>query len=134
LQTLGLTDVRLSYPRDLSAGQRQRVALAAVLVTHPRVLLLDEPTLGMDPPAQRGLGLLLRDWAAAGTAVLVASHDVDFLASFAERIIVLENGRVLANGPTADTLFAHPDFRTSLQRLTGRRWPATPEDLRPHPA
>ena len=134
LQTLGLTEVRLSYPRDLSAGQRQRVALAAVLVAHPQVLLLDEPTLGMDPPAQRDLGRLLRDWATAGTAVLVASHDVDFLASFAERIIVLENGRVLASGPTADTLFAHSDFRTSLQRLTGRPWPASAEDLRPHPA
>jgi len=134
LQALGLTEVRLSYPRDLSAGQRQRVALAAVLVTHPRVLLLDEPTLGMDPPAQRGLGSLLRDWATAGTAILVASHDVDFLASFADRIIVLEGGRVLASGPTADTLFAHPDFRTSLQRLTGRHWPASAEDLRSDPA
>lgn len=134
LHTLGLSEVRLCYPRDLSAGQRQRVALAAMLVTHPRVLLLDEPTLGMDLAAQRGLGGLMRAWATAGTAILVASHDVDFLASFADRVIVLEAGRVLASGPAADTLFGHPAFRTSLQRLTGRPWPASAEDLRPHPA
>jgi len=129
LERLGIAEVRGSYPRDLSAGQRQRAALASVLVTRPRVLLLDEPTLGMDPWAQRDLGTLLRDLAADGTAVLVASHDVDFLAAFARRLIVLDGGRITGGGPTADTLFALEGFRTSLQELTGRAWPACPEDL-----
>jgi energy-coupling factor transport system ATP-binding protein len=100
-----------------------------MLVTRPSVLLLDEPTLGMDPPAQADLGRLLREWAAEGAAVLVASHDVEFLAAHADRVIALEAGRVAAEGPAAETLFSLPGFRTSLQTLTGRAWPACPEDL-----
>ena len=129
LEKLGLAEVRGAYPRDLSAGQRQRAALAAVLVTRPKVLLLDEPTLGMDPWAQRDLGRLLRDLAAGGTAILVASHDVEFLAAYAQRLIMLEGGRIRGGGPPAETLFALEGFRTSLQALTGQAWPACPEDL-----
>jgi energy-coupling factor transport system ATP-binding protein len=133
LERLGLDGVRHHYPRDISAGQRQRTALAAVLVTRPSVLLLDEPTLGMDPPAQSDLGRLLREWASEGAAVLVTSHDVEFLAAHADRVIALEAGWVAADGPTAETLFAFPGFRTSLQSLTGRAWPACPEDIPPQP-
>ncbi|HSB89004.1 MAG TPA: ATP-binding cassette domain-containing protein [Anaerolineales bacterium] len=129
LERLGLKDVRDAYPRDLSAGQRQRVALAAVLVTSPKLVLLDEPTLGMDPRAQRDLGRLLRDLAEAGTGILVASHDVDFLASHAQRLVVLEAGRLLRMGDPAETLFAFDGFGTSLQELTGRAWPACVEDI-----
>jgi energy-coupling factor transport system ATP-binding protein len=129
LERLGLTDVRDAYPRDLSAGQRQRVALAAVLVTAPKLVLLDEPTLGMDPWAQRDLGRLLRDLARAGTGVLVASHDVDFLASHARRLVVLEAGRLLRQGDPADVLFTFDGFRTALQELTGRAWPACVGDI-----
>lgn len=131
LERLGLGPVRRRYPRDISAGQRQRTALAAVLVTRPTVLLLDEPTLGMDPPAQADLGRLLREWASEGAAVLVTSHDVEFLAAHADRVIALEAGRVAAEGPTAETLFAFPGFRTMLQSLTGRAWPACPDDIPP---
>ena len=130
LDRFGLTAVRGAYPRDLSAGQRQRAALAAVLVTRPQVVLLDEPTLGMDPLAQRDLGVLLRAWAADGTAVLVASHDVEFIAAYADRVIALQGGTVAAAGPSAETLFGLPGFRTSLQTLTGKPWPACPEDIR----
>ncbi len=131
LERLGMTEVRGAYPRDLSSGQRQRAALAAVLVTRPKVLLLDEPTLGMDPWAQRDLGGLQRDLAGAGMAVLVASHDVDFLAAYAHRLVVLEGGRIRGGGPPAETLFALDGFHTSLQDLTGRAWPACPENLAP---
>lgn len=132
LELLGLWDVRRSYPRDLSAGQRQRVALAAVLVTCPTVVLLDEPTLGMDPRAQGDLGRLLRDMAAGeGVSVLVASHDVEFLAAWADRLVVLDGGRVVAGGPPPETLFGLKGFRTVLQRWTGRPWPASPRDLLP---
>jgi energy-coupling factor transport system ATP-binding protein len=129
LESLGLTEVRGAYPRDLSAGQRQRAALAAVMVTRPSVLLLDEPTLGMDPLAQADLRRLIRDRAADGAGVLVASHDVEFIAAVADRVVVLHGGRVAAEGPTDETLFTQPGFRTALQTLTGMPWPAVAEDV-----
>lgn len=129
LDRLDLTEVAGRYPRDLSAGERQRVALAAVLVTHPSVLFLDEPTLGMDPIAQAHLGALLESWKAEGMAVLLATHDVEFAAAHAERALVLDRGEVRAFGPTAETLFAHAELQTAVQQLTGRAWPATWQEL-----
>jgi energy-coupling factor transporter ATP-binding protein EcfA2 len=125
LDRLDLAEVAGRYPRDLSSGERQRVALAAVLVTHPSVLFLDEPTLGMDPIAQAHLGELLESWKAEGMAVLLATHDVEFAAAHAERALVLDRGEVRAFGPTAETLFAHVELRTAMQLLTGRARPAT---------
>lgn len=129
LARLGLRQVAGRYPRDLSAGQRQRAALAAILVARPEVLLLDEPTLGMDPEAQEDLGRLLADLRREGAAVLVATHDVEFAARHAQRCVVLEDGRVTTAGPTGETLFSRPATRTALQRLTGRAWPATARDI-----
>ncbi len=128
LARLGLADVADRYPRDLSAGQRQRAALAAVLIAQPAVLLLDEPTLGMDPFAKRQLVDLLRGLAADGGAVAVATHDVEFAASIADHTLILEAGKLLDFGPTHTTLFRRPDYRTALQKLTGAPWPATAEE------
>lgn len=129
LARFGLLQVADRYPRDLSAGQRQRAALAAILVARPDVLLLDEPTLGMDPMAQEDLGRLLADLRREGAAVLVATHDVEFAARHAQRCTVLEEGHVVTAGPTAESLFSRPATRTALQRLTGRARPATAWDL-----
>ncbi len=129
LGRLGLAGLGEARPRDLSAGQRQRAALAAVLVAGPEVLLLDEPTLGMDPAAKADLGQLLREWAGRGASVLVATHDVEFVAAYADRAALLEAGRVVTAGPAAETLFARPAFRTALQRLTGHPWPASPAHI-----
>jgi iron complex transport system ATP-binding protein len=86
----------------------------------------------MDPRAQGDLGRLLRDMAAGeGVSVLVASHDVEFLAAWADRLVVLDGGRVVAGGPPPETLFGLKGFRTVLQRWTGRPWPASPRDLLP---
>jgi len=81
LAELGILDLAERYPRDLSTGQRQRVALAAVAVTRPPVLLLDEPTHGLDDGAIAALAALLHERAAAGAAVLVASHDRRLVAA-----------------------------------------------------
>jgi energy-coupling factor transport system ATP-binding protein len=89
LDAVGLRDMAGRYPRDLSAGQRQRVALAAILVTQPRVLLLDEPTRGMDDAARLALTHLLDGWAAQGMAILIATHD-DALAAWANRQVTLD--------------------------------------------
>jgi energy-coupling factor transport system ATP-binding protein len=129
LVDLGLEDVADRYPRDLAAGEQQRVAIAAVSVSRPAVMLLDEPTLGLDPLAQRRLGSLLETQRARGVAVVVATHDVEFASAYADTAVVLESGRVVASGPTAETLFVQPALRTSLQRFTGRPHPASVNEL-----
>jgi energy-coupling factor transport system ATP-binding protein len=131
LERLDLVSVADRSPRDLSAGERQRAALAAVMVAGPRVLLLDEPTLGVDPLAQRSLCRLLQDWRREGISVLLATHDLEFAARVADRVVLLDEGKVADQGPTAETLFSHRELRTSLQRLTGQAWPASPADLPP---
>jgi energy-coupling factor transport system ATP-binding protein len=130
LARFGLLEVAGRYPRDLSAGQRQRAALATIVVGGPRVVLLDEPTLGMDALAQESLGRLLEELRAGGTAIILATHDVEFAARIAQRCVVLEKGRILASGPAAETLFSRRETRTALQRLTGRPRPATPAEVR----
>ncbi len=128
LARLELSTVAGRYPRDLSAGQRQRAALAAVLVGGPRVVLLDEPSLGMDPVAKSQLAGIVRALAGRGAALAVATHDVELAAQIADEVVVLRAGAVEAQGPTHATLFRSPDTQTSLQRLTERPWPATTEE------
>jgi energy-coupling factor transporter ATP-binding protein EcfA2 len=125
LEQLGLAEVAHMYPRDLSAGQRQRAALASVLITKPKVVLLDEPTLGMDPISKTDLAALLVGWKKSGTTMIVATHDVEFAAAIADRVVLLDRGQVMAQGPAAETLFSQPEYRTALQWLTGRANPAT---------
>jgi energy-coupling factor transport system ATP-binding protein len=91
LRVDGLAD---RHPLDLSVGQRERVALAAILVAEPGVILLDEPTRGMDPEGAAALAALLRGRAAGGAAVLVATHDPGFAAALADRHLRLHDGRL----------------------------------------
>jgi energy-coupling factor transport system ATP-binding protein len=97
LAALGIDPLAERYPRDLSTGQRQRVALAAVTVTQPRVLALDEPTRGLDDAVIADLARLLQAQAAAGAAVLVATHDRR-LTRAAHRTVQLVDGHVVAVG------------------------------------
>jgi energy-coupling factor transport system ATP-binding protein len=98
LARLGLTDKADDYPRDLSVGERQRVALAAILVTRPDIVLLDEPTRGLDYEAKGQLLELIRSWRAARQAVLVVTHDVELAAAAADRVVVMASGRIVAQG------------------------------------
>jgi energy-coupling factor transport system ATP-binding protein len=93
LDRLGIQDLAGRYPRDLSTGQRQRVALGAIAVTNPVLLLLDEPTRGLDDVAIAGLAELLHSMAAAGSGVLIATHDRR-LAGAAHRALRLRSGSV----------------------------------------
>ena len=123
LARLGLGDLVASYPRDLSVGERQRVALGAVTVTRPRLLLLDEPTRGMDYAAKRELVRLLREWQAEGTALLLVTHDVELAAQAADRVVLLSQGEVIADGPAPRVLGASPFFAPQVARLfPGTGW------------
>jgi energy-coupling factor transport system ATP-binding protein len=103
--------------RDLSGGERTRVALATVAVGDPALLVLDEPTRGMDPGHKADLGRRLSRLAEEGHGVLVVTHDVEFAARFATRVVILGDGRVLADGPTAEVLDGSLFFSTQLNRL-----------------
>ena len=109
-------------PRDLSGGERQRLALAVVLgadAEPPAVVCLDEPTRGLDRAAKGALAERLRRLAAAGSAVLVATHDPEFAASFAERVVLLAEGRPIADGNASDVLAGGWYFATETARVTG---------------
>jgi energy-coupling factor transport system ATP-binding protein len=123
LARLGLGALAGVYPRDLSVGQRQRVALAAVTATRPRLLLLDEPTRGLDRPAKEALVALWRGWLAEGAALLLVTHDVEMAATIATRTIMLSQGEVIAAGPTREVLAGSPHFAPQMARLfPGRGW------------
>ena len=92
LAILGLSDLAGRYPRDLSTGERQRAAIAAVLPGRPRLVLLDEPTRGMDAASRDALISLVADLRDAGTAVVIATHDEDLQSALADRVIDVANG------------------------------------------
>jgi energy-coupling factor transport system ATP-binding protein len=105
------------YPRDLSVGERQRVALAAVLVTAPQTILLDEPTRGLDYQAKGRLLDLIGAWREEGRAVLLVTHDVELIAATADRVMVMEDGTIVADGTPADVLREMADFAPQIAQL-----------------
>jgi energy-coupling factor transporter ATP-binding protein EcfA2 len=111
-----------AHPRDLSEGQRLALVLALVLVTSPPVLLLDEPTRGLDYPAKAELAAILRGLAGAGHAVMVATHDVEFAAEAADAVIVLAEGEVVSSGRTREVLAASPAFAPQVTKILGPGW------------
>jgi len=130
LQRLGLSDVATAYPRDLSVGQRQRVGLGAVTVTRPRLLMLDEPTRGLDYSAKQALVRLLREWQAEGVGVLLVTHDVELAAQAADRVVILSQGEIVADD-TPEVLTVSPLFAPQVARLfPGRGWLVVEDALR----
>ncbi len=105
------------HPRDLSEGQRLALVLAIQLSASPRVIMLDEPTRGLDYAAKARLAVILRSAAADGRAVLLATHDVEFAASVADRLIMMAQGEVVADGPARDLLTASPAFAPQVARI-----------------
>ncbi len=130
LERLGLSTSAHMYPRDLSAGERQRVALGAVTVTRPGALLLDEPTRGLDYVAKQNLSTLLRRWRDEGMAILLVTHDVELAASVADRVLLTSQGELIAGGDPRDVLGSSPLFAPQVARLfPGTGW-LTAEDVR----
>ncbi|MFI7399634.1 ABC transporter ATP-binding protein [Streptomyces sp. NPDC049541] len=119
-----LTDVTDdTHPRDLSEGQRLTLALAVVLTARPPLLLLDEPTRGLDYAAKARLVTLLRDLAAEGHAIVLATHDVELAAELAHRVVLLADGEVIADGPTAEVVVSSPSFAPQVTKiLAPQQW------------
>ncbi|KDN85761.1 ABC transporter ATP-binding protein [Kitasatospora cheerisanensis] len=111
----GIDDER--HPRDLSEGQRLTLALAVVLAARPPLLLLDEPTRGLDYAAKARLVDILRTLAADGHTVLLATHDVELAAELAHRTAVLAEGEIVADGPTPDVVLASPTFAPQTAKI-----------------
>ncbi|MDR2348619.1 MAG: ATP-binding cassette domain-containing protein [Bifidobacteriaceae bacterium] len=109
---------RASHPRDLSEGQQLALALAVQLTAQTELVALDEPTRGLDYDAKDRLTQLLRQLAQQGRGVLVASHDVEFLAGAADRIVWLAEGRVVADGRAADLLLSVPAHAPQVAKVT----------------
>lgn len=114
-----LQHLRSSDPLDLSVGERQRVAIAAMLAGEPEVILLDEPTRGMDFETKELLIANLRRRARNGAAVVLASHDVELAARCADRVVLLAEGEVIADGPASDVLTESMTFSTQANKLFG---------------
>jgi energy-coupling factor transport system ATP-binding protein len=112
-----------AHPRDLSEGQRLALVLALQLTAAPEVLLLDEPTRGLDPTAKERFSTIVTDLAAAGHAIVIATHDVELVAGCADRVVVLAEGEVVADGPTADIVCSSPAFAPQIAKiLQPSRW------------
>ncbi|MFG3548421.1 ABC transporter ATP-binding protein [Streptomyces sp. NPDC047725] len=117
----GVTDD--THPRDLSEGQRLTLALAVVLTARPPLLLLDEPTRGLDYAAKARLAAILRGLSADGHAIVLATHDVELAAELADRVVLLAEGEVIADGPAADVVVASPSFAPQVSKvLAPQKW------------
>jgi energy-coupling factor transport system ATP-binding protein len=105
------------HPRDLSEGQRLALALAVILAGDPEVLLLDEPTRGLDYGAKHRLSTILAALAAHGRTIVLATHDVEMAAETADRVVILADGEIVADGNVRDVLSASPAFAPQVTKV-----------------
>ncbi|MEU0833649.1 ABC transporter ATP-binding protein [Streptomyces sp. NPDC056231] len=117
-----------THPRDLSEGQRLALALAIVLTARPPLLLLDEPTRGLDYAAKARLIRVLRGLAAEGHAIVLATHDVELAAELAHRVVILADGEIVADGPTRQVVVSSPAFAPQTAKiLAPQEWLTVPQ-------
>ena len=119
LEQFGLADKRLEYPDRLSGGQQQRVAIVRALAMQPDLLLLDEVTSALDPELVAEVLNVIRDLAAGGLTMVIATHEMGFARDIANQVCVLDGGRILEQGPPAEMFSAPREERTRqfLQRV-----------------
>ena len=132
LATVGLEWAAGADPRDLSGGERQRLALAIVMAGRagadvPGLICLDEPTRGMDRARKEDLAAWAGGLTGRGAAVVIATHDVEFAASFADRVVLLGDGELIADGPVAEVLSGGWYFATEVARILGVGGTVSPE-------
>ena len=117
LKELEIYDLREKNPRDLSGGQRQRVAIATILVLQPDMILLDEPTRGLESGLKYKLGKLLEKLNKKGTSIVLITHDTDFASNFCKRYMIMFNGAIVADGDKKKVLGDGIFYTTSINKL-----------------
>ncbi|UQX87269.1 ATP-binding cassette domain-containing protein [Jatrophihabitans telluris] len=105
------------HPRDLSEGQRLALALAVVMTSEPDLLLLDEPTRGLDYPAKKRLIVLLRELAGPERSIVLATHDVELAAELSDRTVVMADGQIVADGPSREVVVSSPVFAPQISKV-----------------
>lgn len=128
LERFGIRDLADRHPRDCSAGQRLLIATAAIVATGAPVLLLDEPTRGLDPASKRRLAAFLQTHAADGNAAVFATHDVELAAAVATRVVMIAAGDLIADGTPSQVLGDSHVFAPQMTRVFGPGW-LTPEQV-----
>ncbi len=115
LRTVGLSEYRTRVPHHLSGGEKKRVAIAGIIAMEPQVLVLDEPTAGLDPQGVREIIRVIRDFSVRyGMTVIFSTHNISLVAELAEYIYVMNNGSFVAKGTVAE-IFSHPDLLSSVR-------------------
>ena len=131
LSNFDLQDKRMRYPRDLSVGERQRTALAAITVHDPPIILLDEPTRGMDYGNKRELNEVLNNWRSCGKAILVVTHDIEFAAQLADRVVILQQGEITFSGSPQEAFTQFRSFQTQTSMIFQNQGWYKPDDVDP---
>lgn len=117
IEEFGLNDIRKNNPYDISGGQQEKLAIAKVLLLKPEVLLLDEPTNGLDPYFKKTLGKLLKKINAGGVTIIIVSHDLEFVDSFCDDVIMLFDRKVAAKDSTHKFLRDNMFYTTNYYRI-----------------
>ena len=121
LRLMEIDHLRKSNPYDLSGGEQQRLALAKVMVSNPDILLLDEPTKGLDPFFKQTLGRILRSLCKENKTIFMVSHDIEFCAEFGDRCSMFFDGEIATSG-SAKEFFSGNNFYTTVENKLTRRW------------
>lgn len=129
LENFGLREKKGFYPRDLSVGERQRVALAAITVHDPKIILLDEPTRGLDYLTKDNLIQLIKRWRDKGKGIILVTHDVEFAAKLADIVAILESGKIIFTGQPRTAFTQFPNFQTQTARIFPNKGWIIPEDV-----
>ncbi|MFW5714452.1 MAG: ABC transporter ATP-binding protein [Brevefilum sp.] len=129
LKIFGLSSVKDRFPRDLSVGERQRTALAAITIHDPKIIFLDEPTRGMDYNTKDTLVSLLSAWRDQNKAIVLVTHDVEFAAMLSERAVILETGSILFDGDPKTAFTRFPKYQTQTARIFKNNGWITPNDV-----
>jgi energy-coupling factor transport system ATP-binding protein len=129
LQSLHLSHLVDSYPRDLSGGERQRAAMATILVADPDMILLDEPTRGLDYHQKQTLAEFLSSKQREGKAILMSTHDVELVAQCAERVVIMAEGQIVVDGPARQVMSDSMVFSSQMSKLFRDERFATVDDV-----
>ncbi|WP_336109725.1 amino acid ABC transporter ATP-binding protein [Streptomyces sp. PTD9-10] len=117
LARVGLGDRTGAYPRQLSGGQQQRVAIARALALRPGIILFDEPTSALDPELVGEVLSVIKDLATSGTTLVIVTHEIGFAREVADRIVFIDGGRIVEQGPPAEVL-DHPQHERTRDFLS----------------